>query len=158
MKPPRPCCALRYLPVLPIAVFLAACGSGGDAADTDKSGSRSGAANSFSALQIRFAESVHTVADLNENGEVTIGELQRVSPKLDLEKFKLYDQDNSGGISVEEATTAVQRGVITDKLRQKFDQDGDGIIQPPDQARFNELVSASDRLRNFVQVERIFEL
>lgn len=148
---------LSRLGMLTMAVALASCGTSKNPAGEPPNGGNHDP-NSFAALRARFAKSVHVVADLNENGEATIGELRRVSPELNEAKFEGFDEDNSGGLSLEEATKAVESGEVSAKLQRQFDPDADGLVEPAEWKRFNKMVLVSDDLRNFVQVESIFNL
>ena len=76
----------------------------------------------------------------------------------DDEKFRTYDADNSGGLSLEEATSAVTNEGVSAKLRSQFDPNHDGAIDTAETAKFDEMLDASDGLRNFVEVEHIFSL
>jgi len=142
---------------LMVALALTSCGTKPDPAGAENP-SRSGDPNSIRTVMARFAKAAHEVADLNENGEATIGELKRVSKKMDDVKFKIYDEDNSGGLSVAEAIKAVETGDVSAKLKRQFDPNGDGIVDPAEMARFNKLIGTTDGLRNFIQVEHVFAL
>lgn len=109
-------------------------------------------------LVARFAKAVHVIADLNENGEVTYQELLRVDADADDEKFRLADLDESGGLSLEETTVAITGGDAGTKLRRKFDPNHDGVIDAAEAAEFDKMIDATEGLRKFVEVERIFSL
>lgn len=106
----------------------------------------------------RFAKALHLIADLNENGEVTYQELLRVSADADDEKFRSYDTDESGGLSLEETTTAITKGEVAAKLIAKFDPNGNGEIDASEAAKFDAMIDATEGLRNFVEVEHLFAL
>jgi hypothetical protein len=109
-------------------------------------------------MMARFAKAVHVIADLNEDGDVTFQELLRVDADADDERFRLTDLNKSGGLSLEEATTATTNGAAGAKLRRKFDPDNDGAINASDAARFDRMIEATDGLRKFVEVEHILSL
>jgi hypothetical protein len=104
----------------------------------------------------RFAKAVHVIADLNENGEATYQELLRVDADADDERFRGYDLDKSGGLSLQETTTAITNGEIATKLRSRFDPNHDGVIEAPEAEKFDKLIEATDGLRKFMEVERVF--
>ena len=104
----------------------------------------------------RLAKAVHVIADLNEDGEVTYQELLRVDADADDEKFREADLDNSGTLSLEEATKAITAGNAGEKLRRRFDPNGDGVISASKQAEFDQLLAATEGLRRFVEVEDVF--
>lgn len=148
---------LSSLAPLVVALSLSSCGST-TVTDTEIDPSRSGDPNSIHTLMAKFARAVHEVADLNENGEATIGELTRVSKTVNEAKFATYDEDDSGGISIAESIKAIEEGPVSGKLRSRFDPNGDGRVEPADMARFDELIGDTDGLRNFIQVEQVFSL
>ena len=112
----------------------------------------------FDRLLESFARSLHLIADLNENGDVTYQELLRVNRDADPYKFQEADTDDSGGLSLAESVVAVRGAEISDVLWKKFDVRSDGSIRSSDQARFDEMIAATEGMRRFVEVEDIFEL
>ena len=117
------------------------------------------ASNSDTDLMLAgFAKAVHLIADLNEDGEATYQEILRVDADADDEKFRAADLDNSGGLSVQEATTAITKGPAGDKLLKRFDPNGDGVINAAEQAEFDRLIAATEGLRRFVEVEDLFTM
>jgi hypothetical protein len=151
--------SIPFSPLAPliVALSLASCGSDTDPA-TEIDPSRSGDPNSIHTVMARFSDAAHEVADLNENGEATIGELKRVSKTVNEVKFATYDEDHSGGLSVAESIKAIEGGPVSGKLRSRFDPNGDGVVEPADMTRFDELIGGTDGLRNFIQVEQVFDL
>ena len=127
------------LAIAATAVIATGCNNKFKKADTNKNGKLE-----TTELDTALAKGLHKAGDKNHDGNVTFAEWKAVNESSNQAKFNKYDTDGTTGLSLTEATTALNNEGTFKKLSDKIDTNDDGVIDKAEAGTFHDAMVAAD--------------
>lgn len=115
------------------ALLASSCSSAMKQADTNKDGKIS-----TDELNVALVTAVFGAADANGNGSVTYEEWQKVFPETTKKKFMDTLPGDNDEFNLEESLTYCKKHKTFDKLVNRIDSNGDGIIDKAEAEKFQQ--------------------
>ena len=119
-------------------LLVSSCSSAAKRADLNEDGKIS-----IEELNQALVKAVFEAADENGDGSVTFEEWKQVFPKTTKREFMAHDLGKSGAFTLKEAQAYCKKHKTFDKLVGKVDSNGDGIIDKEEAGNFQDKMEAA---------------
>ena len=147
---------IQVILTLVIAILATSCAKKGvsafDHADKNQDNQLS-----VAELEVALTEAIFIAADSNGDGIVTFEEWKLVFPKADEKNFAASNTDGQPGITLAEATVAIDKKGTFDKLLAKIDTNGDSIVSKEEAAVFYDAYQAAEGSTELEKLENVIE-
>lgn len=121
------------------ALLASSCSSAMKQADTNKDGKIS-----TDELNKALVTAIFRAADANGNGSITFEEWQKVFPEVTKKKFLDTIPGDSDKFTLEESLAYCKKHKTFDKLVNRIDSNGDGIIDKEEAGKFQQAMQKAE--------------